>query len=45
VANSIQQTKDGGYVVAGYMFSSNLGDADVYVIKLDENGNTGPYPL
>jgi uncharacterized delta-60 repeat protein len=43
-AHSIQQTKDGGYIVAGWTYSFGEGKDDVYVIKLDENGNTGPYP-
>ena len=43
-AYSIQQTKDGGYVVAGYS-SSNDGDvksenqAYCWIVKLDQNGN------
>lgn len=43
-ANSIQQTSDGGYIVAGYTYSFGQGKRDVYILKLDENGNTGPYP-
>lgn len=46
-AYSIQQTADGGYVVAGYTSSSNSGDVsghhggglpDVWVVKLDIDG-------
>ena len=39
VANSIVQTKDGGYAVAGYTSSKGAGDIDVWVLKLDGNGN------
>jgi hypothetical protein len=35
---SIQQTNDGGYIVAGGIFSSNTG-WDFYVMKLDASGN------
>ena len=45
IAQSVQQTNDGGYIVAGYTWS-NIGDVsgnhggwDYWVIKLDENGN------
>jgi len=39
VAYSIIQTKDGGYAVAGWTKSKGAGNSDVWVIKLDENGN------
>jgi|GEM_PF-351621 len=43
-AYSIQQTSDGGYVVAGYTLSNdydvsgNHGDADFWIVKLDSVG-------
>ena len=38
VANSIIQTGDGGYALAGYTWSKGAGREDVWVIKLNENG-------
>jgi hypothetical protein len=44
-SNSIQQTTDGGYIVAGYSFSNsenvtgNHGDFDSWVVKLNSSGN------
>jgi len=37
-ANSIQQTSDGGYIVAGYT-NSTWGKDNAWVLKLDGNGN------
>jgi uncharacterized delta-60 repeat protein len=38
-AYSIIQSSDGGYVVAGYTESFGAGGGDIYVVKLDSNGN------
>jgi len=38
-AYAITKTKDGGFVVAGYTKSFGNGWSDVYLIKIDENGN------
>ena len=40
VGASVQQTQDGGYIIAGYTESYGLGDMDVYFIKTNDNGDT-----
>jgi len=39
IGNSLIQTSDGGYAIAGFTRSFGAGEADVYVVKLDANGN------
>jgi len=39
MANSILQTEDGGYALAGYTWSKGAGRYDTWVAKLDEKGN------
>ena len=38
-AVSVQQTTEGGYITAGYTYSHGSGGADVYLVKLGEDGN------
>ncbi|MBW8050105.1 MAG: hypothetical protein FVQ77_07160 [Cytophagales bacterium] len=39
-SNSVQQTNDGGYIIAGKILKLETGNSDVYLIRTDENGDT-----
>ncbi len=40
MGNSIQQTSDGGFVIAGYSSPFMAGRSDVYLIRIDSTGDT-----
>jgi len=40
IGNSVKETQDGGFIVAGFSNSFSDNNNDIYLIKTDENGDT-----
>lgn len=40
MGESVDQTPDGGYIIAGLILLTGANNDDVYLIKVDSNGNT-----